>query len=143
VHWALKHKSQRMLAGGMSVMTEALKHGSRRDRRAAAIALGMSNCPDAFEPLVEALELTYGEDEDLAILIVQALGELRDARAVLPLQTLLADRRDDAFYFVAHREALIALARLGALDPVREFALDESRDGSLRAEAEGLLNVHP
>lgn len=123
----------------VEALVELLSGGNRRDRRAAARALGELGDARAVEPLIAALPNTYGEDEDLAPIIVGALGNLRDPRAAEPLTMLLADRRDDSFYLFSHREALFALADLEVLEPLREVAGDDSRDRMLRQEAEGLL----
>jgi hypothetical protein len=63
----------------------------------------------------------------------------RDPRATEALAALLADRRDDDFYFLAHREAIFALADLGVFEALDQVARDETRDGDLRGEAEALL----
>jgi HEAT repeat protein len=117
-----------------------LANGSRRERRAAARGLGELGDPRAVKHLDMALRTAYRNDEDLPPLIVTALGNLNDSRAVEPVKNLLDDRRDDDFYFLAHREALFVLADRGEFDVVQEVAQDASRDIVLRGEAEGLLS---
>jgi HEAT repeat protein len=116
-----------------------LQHGSRRERRAAARALGKLGDVRSVGALAEALDNVYGQDESLPGLIVSALGELHDPSAIEPLTRLLSDRSDDGFFFAAHRAGLFALADLGAYDVLEDVAQDETRDAVLRSEAEGLL----
>ena len=119
-----------------------LKHGSRRERRAAVGALGKLGDARAVEPLGVALRSAYGQDEDLPPLIVAALKELNDPQIPDALISLLFDRRDDAFYFLAHRDALFALAELGVLEPLESVVHDPTWDPLIQSEAEALLRRH-
>jgi HEAT repeat protein len=116
-----------------------LQDGSRRERRAAARALGTLGDVRAVNPLADALGSAYGQDEGLPGIIVSALGELQDRAAIEPLTRLLHNRTDDGFYFAAHRAALFPLAALGEYDLLEGPAEDETRDAAIRGEADGLL----
>jgi HEAT repeat protein len=134
---------QRLLAArDYDGLVDAMAHGRRRDRRAAARALGKLGDARAVEPLGRALRDAYGDDEDLPPIVVAALDDLDDPMAAEPLTDLLADTRDDAFYFLAQREALFVLAELGVLAPLEALVSDPTRDPVLRSEAEGLLRRH-
>jgi HEAT repeat protein len=119
-----------------------LEHGSRRERRAAAGALGKLGDVRAIEPLDVALQSAYGQDEGLPPLIVAALKELNDPKVPEALISLLADRRDDAFYFPAHLDTLYVLAERGVLEPLEAVVRDPTRDPLIQREAEALLRKH-
>jgi HEAT repeat protein len=63
-----------------------------RVRERSARQLGNSQSPDAFLPLIHAL---YDPNRDVRRAVVEALGNLRDPRAIRPLLEL---RNEDAFY---------------------------------------------
>jgi HEAT repeat protein len=129
-------------AGDIDALIDLLTNGRRRERGAAATALGELGDPRAVQPLVDALLSSYSEDEDLAPIVTSSLGRFDDPRAVDALTELLAERRDDAFYFHAHREAIFALAERGAFEPLQAFSQDDTRDPDLRGEANALLRKH-
>jgi HEAT repeat protein len=126
-------------AGDVESLINLLANGKRRERHAAARTLGELGDPRAVEPLIAALERSYGEDEDLALIVVAALGNFRDPRVTETFTTLLAERKDDGFYFLPHRAALFALADLETFEPLEEVARDETRNRVLRGEAKALL----
>ena len=138
-----RQKAKRFaIDGDVDRLLELLAHGKRRERHAAARALGEMGDERAVEPLIAALAAAYGDDEDMPPIIVSALGALRGTSAVDAMTTLLANRTDDGFYFLAHREALFALAELGAFEPLEQVSQDETRDRHLRGEAEALIRKH-
>jgi HEAT repeat protein len=135
-----KRKARRLArAGEIDALIDLLARGTRRQRRAAARVLGEVGDPRALEPLIATLHTTYGEDEDLTPVVVSAIGKFRDPRATEALTRLLADRQDDGFYFLAHREAILALADLDVFEPLKEVSRDDTRDRALRSEAKGQI----
>jgi HEAT repeat protein len=139
----LNRRLRRLVAEGDFLgLIHLLETGVRRERRAAARALGDLGDPRATQPLGEALFTAYGEDEDLPVLVVAALRELDAPGVADQLKRLLDDRRDDDFYFMAQREALFDLVDRGELESVERVAGDVTRSSVLRKEAEGLLRRH-
>jgi HEAT repeat protein len=126
-------------ASDVGGLIDLLAHGTRHERRGAAQRLGELGDPQALEPLATALLSTHGEDEDLAPIIVSAIARFPDPRASKALIALLAERKDDAFYFFAHRDALLALAERGVLAPLHDISTDQTRPEDLRGEAKELL----
>jgi HEAT repeat protein len=121
-------------------LVRILLEGTRRERRAAAHALGELGDARAVNPLANALQNAYGEDEDIPPVIVAALGKIDAPSATDALKAALADRRDDRFYFLAHRDALFALADRGVVEPLEQVAEDNTREESLRGEAKSLID---
>jgi HEAT repeat protein len=120
-------------------LVELLRRGTRSERRDSVWALGELGDRRAVEPLSEALHNALRDDEDLPLAVVEALGTLHSPAAVEALKACLDDRRDDRFYFLAHREALFAIAEEDDLATLQGIAEDSSRDRDLRREAKNLI----
>jgi HEAT repeat protein len=101
------------------LVAEGLTDSSKRVRRCAARALGLigSAADEALEGLVAALD---DASRSVRLLAIDALGQIGDPRAAVPLVALLDDKDDDV------REAAVdALGQIGepALEPLREAYL--------------------
>ena len=69
----------------------ALQHAEQRERRIAALALGLRGDPQAVEPLIAA---TRDRSQWVRLAAVRALGKLRDARALEAIAQRLREDRD-------------------------------------------------
>lgn len=120
----------------VDLLVEVLAGSDQALRPKAARLLGESKSPEGVPVLAGVLENATDEpNEDVPPQAAWALGEIGDQRAVPALVSLLANRDDDDFLFMAHREALYALADLGHLEPIEEFIADPTRPEEIRDEA--------
>ena len=110
---------------------EAVKERSPDDAGAFLIALGLTKDPEAYDVLLERLDFFKGSSGARGYAAV-GLGLLGDAKAVQPLQAILADSRYDAPLL---RQCAVALGLLGDKSVVASLVDELSRSRSLATQA--------
>ncbi|MCK9581576.1 MAG: HEAT repeat domain-containing protein [Methanoregula sp.] len=109
----------------------------KKDRLRAVVALGKSGDPRAVRPLID---LIADRDPEIRSLVVCALGSLKSGRSVEVLIGCMKDRNEQAGIRKEAAVALAAIRSTGAIQGLKEFALDDGEDPEVRTAVKGILD---
>jgi len=126
----------RVGASGIPPLRSALRTASPAQRAVAAETLGLERAVEAVPDLIDNLD---GEDAEVRVRAVGALGRIGDPRACEPL---LRSLRADESLSIATIHALGALGDPGAVPRLSEL-LDDARHDVATAAAESLTRCGP
>jgi HEAT repeat protein len=122
-------------------LLRALGSGNPKTRAYAARSLGLIRTPRAFEPI--AALLAAERDDGIEMALIEALGNLRDARAVpILLPYLHTTRQQNRGWII--RKAGNALGRIGTeevIEPLAEVLASDSDWFARLGAAEGLRKI--